>query len=332
MKLIVQIPCLNEAKTLPQTIADIPRDIPGVEEVELLVVDDGSTDGTSGIARALGVEHVVRFTNQKGLAQAFYAGIDASLKLGADIVVNTDADNQYRGVDIPRLIEPILAGKADMVVGDREVGRSEHFTPGRRALQRVGSAVVRRASDTTVPDATSGFRAYNREAALQLTIFTEFTYTLETLIQAGRKQVATVSVPVGTNRPLRSSRLFRSTWDYLWRSAVTILRIYAMYKPLRFFGTVGLVFFAAAAALLGRYAYFYFQGEGEGHVQSVVVGGVSLVIAIQCWLVALLADLIAKNRRIGEDALYRVRHVELDVGRATSDESQELVGQFDRRA
>jgi len=330
VKLIVQIPCLDEARTLPQTVADIPRELDGVDEIELLVVDDGSTDGTAEVARRIGVDHVVRFTSQKGLAQAFYAGLDACLRLGADVIVNTDGDNQYRGEDMGRLIAPILAGEADMVVGDREVRKLQHLSKSRRLLQRLGSAVVRRASGTAIADATSGFRSYNREAALRITIFTDFTYTLETLIQAGRKQIAATSVPVGTNPPARQSRLFSSVWEYVWRSTVSVIRIYAMYKPLRFFGTIGLAFFAVAAVLLGRFGVLYATGNGDGHIQSVVVGGVALVIAIQCWLVALLADLIAKNRTIAEDTLYRVRRVELDV-RKPSERPLEVLDSFDRR-
>lgn len=330
MRLIVQIPCLNEAKTLPQTIRDIPRDIPGVDEVELLVIDDGSSDGTSEVAHRLGVEHVIRFTNHKGLAQAFYAGIDAALKLGADIIVSTDADNQYRGEDIARLIQPILDGSADMVIGDRQVHSLEHVSRTRRQLQRVGSALVRQASDTGIPDATSGFRAYNRQAALQLTIFTEFSYTLETLIQAGRKQIAVTSVPVGTNPPLRPSRLFANTWEYVWRSGITVIRIYAMYKPLRFFGTVGLAFFLAGAALLARFLYFFATGQGEGHLQSVVIGGTCLVIAIQAWFAGVVADLLAKNRRITEDVLYRVRQIELGAA-SSADQVEEFVELLERR-
>lgn len=321
MKLIIQIPCLNEAETLPETLSHIPRELDGIDEIELLVVDDGSTDGTAAIARELGVDHVVRFTNQKGLAQAFYAGLDAALKLGADVIVNTDADGQYRGEDIPLLIAPILAGEADMVVGDRQVHRLDHIPMAKRLLQKLGSAVVGRASDIRIPDAASGFRAYDREAALRLVVFSEFTYTHETLIQAGRKQIAVASVPVETNPPLRPSRLFRSVWEYVWRSTVTIVRIYAMYKPLRFFGTVGLAFFLVGAVLFGRFLYFYVTQDGAGHVQSVVVGGVFVAIGIQAWIAALLADLIAKNRTLMEDTLYRVRHIELDTAQSREPES-----------
>src|SRR5918999_939702 len=235
MKLIIQIPCFDEEQTLPATLADLPREIPGVETVEWLVIDDGSSDRTIEVARAGGVDHVVRLTNNKGLAAAFQAGLDACLKLGADLIVNTDADNQYVGADIPKLVAPILAGNADMVVGDRETDQIQHFSPLKKLLQRWGSAVVRRASDTTVPDTTSGFRAYNREAALQMQVVSKFTYTLETIIQAGKMLVAIDHVPIRTNRVSRESRLFPSIWAYVRRNALSIFRIYALYEPLRVF-------------------------------------------------------------------------------------------------
>src|ERR687894_151016 len=258
MKLIIQIPCLNEEATLPGTLADLPRELPGFDAVEWLVIDDGSTDRTIEVARANGVDHIVRLTNNKGLAQAFQAGLDAALKLGADVVVNTDADNQYHGGDIAKLVEPVLRGDADMVVGDREVMNIEHFSPLKKSLQRLGSWVVRRASETEVPDTTSGFRAYNREAALQLVVVNKFTYTLETIIQAGKQFIAVDHVPVRTNPQTRESRLFPSMWAYVRRNAVAIFRVYTLYEPLR-------VFLAAAAffALFGafwwlRFLYFYF--------------------------------------------------------------------------
>src|SRR5215207_458404 len=230
MKLIIQIPCFNEAPQLPQTLAEIPRSVPGFDEVELLVVDDGSEDDTVQVARAHGVQHVVRLTNNKGLAAAFQAGLDACLKLGADVIVNTDADNQYHGGEIPKLVQPILAGQADMVIGDRETDRLEHFSPLKKRLQRWGSAVVRRASGTQVPDTTSGFRAYNREAALQVQVVSKFTYTLETIIQAGKMLVAVDHVPIRTNEQVRESRLFPSMWAYARRNAVAIFRVYALYE------------------------------------------------------------------------------------------------------
>src|SRR4051794_15870430 len=235
MKLIIQIPCLDEEQTLPGTLADLPREVPGFDTVEWLVIDDGSTDRTVEVARAHGVDHIVRLTNNKGLASGFQAGLDACLKLGADVIVNTDADNQYYGPDIVKLVEPILAGTADMVVGDRQVMTIEHFSPAKKALQRLGSWVVRQASQTTVPDTTSGFRAYNREAALQLQVVSKFTYTLETIIQAGKMTVAIDHVPIRTNPKLRESRLFPSMWTYIRRNGVSIFRIYTMYEPLRVF-------------------------------------------------------------------------------------------------
>src|SRR5918998_1007093 len=257
MKLIIQIPCFNEEEHLPETLAALPREVPGFDTVELLVIDDGSADRTVDVAREHGVHHVVRLTNNKGLAQAFQAGLDASLKLGADAIVNTDADNQYHGGDIPKLLEPILDGRADMVVGDREVENIEHFSPLKVRLQHLGSAVVRRASATTVPDTTSGFRAYNREAALQMQVVSKFTYTLETIIQAGKMLVAVDDVPIRTNSKTRESRLFPSMWAYVRRNAMAIFRVYSMYEPLRVFmiaaGIVGL----AAGIIWARFFYFY---------------------------------------------------------------------------
>src|SRR6478752_2769881 len=246
MKLIIQIPCFNEADQLPQTLADLPRSVDGFDVVEWLVIDDGSTDATIEVARAHGVDHIVRLTNNKGLAAGYQAGLDAALKLGADVIVNTDADNQYFGGDIPKLVEPILAGRADMVVGDRETDSIEHFSPLKKRLQRLGSAVVRRASGTNVPDTTSGFRAYNREAALQMQVISKFTYTLETIIQAGKNLVAVDHVPVRTNPKTRESRLFPSMWSYVRRNGVSIFRVYSTYEPLRVF--------MAAAAIVGLIA------------------------------------------------------------------------------
>src|SRR3954462_805917 len=260
MKLIIQIPCFNEQDQLPATLADLPRDIQGIDEVEWLIIDDGSTDRTVEVARENGVDHVVRLTNNKGLAAGFQAGLDACLKLGADIVVNTDADNQYFGGDIPKLVAPILEGRADMVIGDREVDQLEHFSPLKKRLQRLGSAVVRRASDTHVPDTTSGFRAYNREAALQMAVVSQYTYTVETLIQAGRLLVATEHVPVHTNPETRPSRLFPSSWAYVRRNALAIARVYAHYRPLRVFMTLALILFLAALVPWVRFAVAYLGG------------------------------------------------------------------------
>src|SRR5215212_8827876 len=274
MKLIIQIPCLNEEQTLPGTLADLPRELPGFDAVEWLIIDDGSTDRTVDVARANGVDHVVRLTNNKGLANGFQAGIDAALKLGADVMVNTDADNQYYGPDIAKLVAPIVAGNADMVVGDRQVTTIEHFSPLKKSLQRFGSWVVRQASQTTVPDATSGFRAYNREAALQLQVVSKFTYTLETIIQAGKMTVAVDHVPIRTNAKTRESRLFPSMWSYVRRNGVSIFRIYSMYEPLKVFMSLALVLGVIAFGVWTRFLVAYIQGTGAGHVQSLILGAV----------------------------------------------------------
>ena len=311
MKLIIQIPCYNEAATLPITVAALPKVLPGVDVIEVLVVDDGSTDGTAAVAHAIGVDHVVRFSRNKGLAHAFTAGLDACLKLGADLVVNTDADNQYRGEDIERLIAPILEGSADMVVGERRGAGVAAFPPAKRILQRIGSWVVRQASRTDVPDATSGFRALSRQAALQLNVITDFTYTLETLIQAGNRGLALAHTPVETNAATRPSRLFRGTFEYVARSAVTILRIYAMYQPLRVFATLGAVVAGAGAAIGLRFLFHFLVNGGAGHVQSLILAAVLLIVGFQIVMIGLVADLIAGHRRVSEDILVRVRELEL---------------------
>lgn len=313
MKLIIQIPCYNEAATLPATVAALPKALPGVASIEVLVVDDGSTDGTAAVARACGVAHVVRFARNRGLAQAFVAGLDACLKLGADVVVNTDADAQYRGEDVATLIAPILAGEADMVVGERHGAGVAAFPPAKRLLQRVGSWVVRQASGVPVPDATSGFRAMSRQAALQLNVVSDFTYTLETLIQAGNRGLAIAHAPVATNVVTRPSRLFRSTFEYVRRSAVTIGRIYAMYQPLKVFAALGALVGGAGAAIGLRFVFYFLRDGGAGHVQSLILAAVLLIVGFQIMLIGLVADLIAGNRRISEDILLRVKQLELAV-------------------
>jgi glycosyltransferase involved in cell wall biosynthesis len=314
MKLIIQIPCFNEAEQLPATLSDLPRSVEGVDEVEWLIIDDGSTDSTIDVARANGVDHVVRLTNNKGLAAGFQAGLDACLKLGADIVVNTDADNQYYGGDIPKLVEPILAGRADMVVGDRETDKIEHFSPLKKRLQRLGSAVVRGASGTTVPDTTSGFRAYNREAALQMQVVSKFTYTLETIIQAGKMLVAVDHVPIRTNEKTRESRLFPSMWSYVRRNTVSIFRVYTIYEPLRVFMTAAGIVALPAALIWARFLWFFFNGEGNGHIQSLILASTLMIIAVQLVALGVVADILAANRTLQQRALERIRRVELTLG------------------
>jgi glycosyltransferase involved in cell wall biosynthesis len=318
MKLIVQIPCLNEERTLPGTLADLPRTVPGFDSVEWLVIDDGSSDRTVEVARAHGVDHIVRLTSNRGLAAAFQAGLDACLKLGADVIVNTDADNQYHGGDVEVLVEPIVAGRADMVIGDRETDEIEHFSPLKKWLQRIGSAVVRRASGTDVPDTTSGFRAYNREAALQLQVVSKFTYTLESIIQAGKMLVALDHVPVRTNEQTRPSRLFPSMWSYVRRNGLSIFRIYALYEPLRvFLAAAGLVALVGAVIWV-RFLWFFFSGEGEGHIQSLILGSTLFIVAVQLGALGVLGDILAGSRVLQQRILERVRRVELRVGVAPS--------------
>jgi len=313
-KLIIQIPCLNEAETLPATLADLPRHVPGIDQIEILVVDDGSTDDTVRVAQAGGVHHIVRLRRHKGLAAAFMAGIDAALKLGADFVVNTDGDNQYAGADIPKLLAPLLSGEADIVIGDRNIQALEHLSPSRKRLQWIGSWVVRQVSNTNVPDTTSGFRAYTREAALRMTIVSEFSYTLESIIQAGKKRLAIAHVPVSTNPLTRESRLFGSVWTYVKASAATIVRIYAMYEPLKVFALIGLTVFALGLAISLRFLYYYLTGTGLGHLQSLILSAVLMIVGFQIALIGLLADVTAANRKLIEDLLYRVRTMELETG------------------
>jgi glycosyltransferase involved in cell wall biosynthesis len=315
MKLIIQIPCKDEEEQLPQTLADLPREIPGVDAVEWLVIDDGSTDRTIDVAREHGVDHIVRLTNNKGLAAVFDAGLDACLKLGADVVVNTDADNQYDARDIPKLVEPIVAGRADMVIGDREVAGIEHFSTVKKRLQRLGSAVVRGASGTDVPDTTSGFRAYNREAAISMNVVSKYTYTLETIIQAGKMLVALDHVPIRTNETQRESRLFGSMYEYVRRNSLAIFRVYTMYEPLKVFMTAAALLGVVAFVIWGRFAYFYIaEDEGSGHVQSLILGAVLFIAAVQLAALGILGDVLAGSRVTQQRILERVRRVELQLG------------------
>jgi glycosyltransferase involved in cell wall biosynthesis len=310
-KLIIQIPCLNEAQTLPATLADLPRQIPGIDVIEVLIVDDGSRDGTADVARAHGVQHVVRFRRSKGLAAAFTAGIDACLKHGADLIVNTDADNQYAGGDIPRLIAPLLAGQADMVIGDRNIRDLAHMSWPKKVLQRLGSWAVRQVSNTNVPDTTSGFRAYTREAALRMTIVSDFSYTLESIIQAGKKRMAVAHVEIKTNPHTRPSRLFSNLFSYIKQSSATIVRIYAMYEPLKVFTYLGLTIFGAGFALGLRLVYYYYLDQAGRHVASGIAAAILIIVGFQVLVIGLLADVISGNRKLLEDLLYRVRAMEL---------------------
>lgn len=311
MKMIVQIPCFNEERTLAATVAEVPRKIPGVDQIEILIVDDGSQDDTARVALALGVDHLVRHKHNQGLARAFRSGLDACLQRGADIIVNTDADNQYVGADIPRLIAPILAGEADMVIGDRQPARLAHFSPVKRVLQRLGSGVVRKLAGIDVPDTVSGFRAFSREAAIRLNIVSNFSYTIETVIQAGKRNLKVVSVPIRTNPTSRPSRLFRSIPQFIQHSLMTMVRMYAMYKPLRVFFYLGSVLLIVGILPIIRFLYFYLQGDGAGHLQSLILGGVLVLIGVLAWLIGLVADLISFNRQLLEMTLERVRRLEL---------------------
>ncbi|MCW3039690.1 MAG: glycosyltransferase family 2 protein [Solirubrobacterales bacterium] len=318
MKLIIQIPCFNEEDQLPATLADLPRAVAGFDVVEWLIIDDGSVDRTIEVAREGGVDHIVKLTNNKGLAAGFQAGLDACLKLGADVIVNTDADNQYSALDIPALTVPILAGKADMVVGDRETDNIEHFSPLKKRLQKLGSWVVRQASDTEVPDTTSGFRAYNREAAIQMAVVSKYTYTLETIIQAGKLLVATDHVPIRTNPKTRESRLFPSMGAYVRRNAVAISRIYAQYEPLRVFFALATTLFVLSLIPFTRFVVAYATGEGAGHVQSLIFGAVLFNSAVVLFAIGILGDLLASQRIMSQRIFERVRRIELELNVAPS--------------
>lgn len=307
MKLIIQIPCYNEAATLAIALRHLPRAVEGFDCVEWLIIDDGSGDDTRQVARENGVDHIVGFTKNQGLARAFMFGLDACIARGADVIVNTDADNQYNAADIPKLTAPILSGCADMVIGARPIDGIAHFSPVKKLLQRLGSLVVRLASKTAIPDAPSGFRAISRDAAMKLNVFNEYTYTLETIIQAGKKDMAVLSVPVRVNDDLRPSKLVKSIPSYIKRSIVTIVRIVVVYKPFRFFMSLGVGLFILGLLLGLRYLYFISIGEGEGHVQSVILAGVLMGMGFQTGLIAFIADLLAVNRKLLEEIQYRQR-------------------------
>ena len=310
MKLIIQIPCFNEEETLGITYNDLPRHIDGIDEIEYLIINDGSTDKTVEVARELGFHHIVSFKQNKGLAYGFMAGLDACLHLGADIIVNTDADNQYCGSDIEKLVRPVLDNKADIVIGERPIDQTEHFSLKKKRFQRLGSWVVRIASGTNIPDAPSGFRAYSREAALRLNVINEYTYTLETIIQAGHNKIDLTSVPIRTNAELRPSRLFSSMWRYIKRSSTVIIRSFVMYRPLRFFMFLGGLLFLPGFMLGVRYLVYMFAGNSGGHVQSLILAAILILMGVQSFVVGLLSDIIAANRKLLEDVQYRVRKIE----------------------
>ncbi len=310
MKLVIQIPCLNEEKSLPETLAALPRHIEGIDDIKWLVIDDGSTDETSQVAREHGVHQVVRFTKKKGLARVFQTGLDTALSMGADIIVNTDADGQYKGEDIPRLVKPILEGKADIVIGNRDIENVRQFSFIKKRLQRIGSWVVRQLTGSTIQDATTGFRAYNREAALRINIISEYTYTLESIIQAEHKNLAIANITVSTNDVHRPSRLFRSIPEYIKRSILTIIRVYSMFNPVRLFATIGTGFSFLGFLLGCRFVYYFLLGDGEGKIQSLLLASVLIIIGFQVLIIGLVSDLISANRRLIEDILFRIKKAE----------------------
>lgn len=310
LKLIIQVPCYNEAETLGITLKELPRTVDGFDAVECLIIDDGCTDETVEVARSHGVDHILQLTKNQGLARGFMAGLNYALKMGADVIVNTDGDNQYHAGDIPALTRPILEGKADIVIGTRPIDSIQHFSPLKKILQKVGSWAVRVASHTDVPDAPSGFRALSREAAMQINVFNEYTYTLETIIQAGRKNLAITSVPIQVNGNLRPSRLFKSIPHYLRQSIVTIVRIFVVYNPFRFFMAMGGLLFTAGFLVGVRFLFFYFSGNGGGHIQSLVLSSILLGMGFQAGLFAFIVDLLAVNRKLLEETQYKLRKME----------------------
>ena len=325
MKLIIQIPCFNEAETLEVTLNDLPKHIDGIDEIEYLIIDDGSHDNTAEVAKKWGVHYVVRFRRNKGLAKGFMAGLDACLKNGADIIVNTDADNQYCGADIETLVRPILDKKAHIVIGERPIDDTEHFTPLKKKLQHFGSWVVRKASKTTIPDAPSGFRAYSREAAMRINVINDYTYTLETIVQSGREKMAVMSVPIRTNPELRESRLFHSMWGYIKKSMLTIVRTYLMYRPLYFFFMLGSILALVGVGFFVRYFVFFCSGEGGGHLQSLILASTLLIVGFQTIVVGLLGDVISANRKILQDVQYHVRKMDYSRQECEDEKSSYLV-------
>lgn len=322
MKLIIQIPCYNEAETLEIALNDLPKHIEGIDEIEYLIINDGSADNTVQVAKNWGVHYVVNFKRNKGLAKGFMAGLDACLRNGADIIVNTDADNQYCGEDIEKLVRPILEGKSDIVIGERPIDQTEHFSPLKKKLQHFGSWVVRKASKTDIPDAPSGFRAYSREAAMRMNVINEYTYTLETIVQAGRNKMVCTSVPIRTNGELRPSRLFNSMMGYVKKSMLTIIRAFMMYRPLQFFVSLGSILAVVGVAIGVRFIYFLAIGQGNGHTQSLILASMMIILGVMTGIVGLQADIIAGNRKLLEDIQYHVRKLDYDGTKERNDDEE----------
>lgn len=325
MKLIIQIPCYNEAETLEIALNDLPRHIDGIDEIEYLIINDGSKDNTVEVAKRWGVHYIVNFKKNRGLAKGFMAGIDACLRNGADIIVNTDADNQYAGSDIETIVRPILEGKSDIVIGARPIDQTEHFSPLKKKLQHFGSWVVRKASKSDIPDAPSGFRAYSREAAMRLNVTNEYTYTLETIVQAGRERIPMMSVPIHTNAELRPSRLFSSMFGYIKKSMLTIVRTYVMYKPLAFFSLVGSIPFIIGLGIGIRFLILMTLGEASGHVQSLILSSTLLMLGFMTFIVGFLADVVAANRKILEDVQYHIHLIDYRNNGTESDEERRAI-------
>jgi len=322
MKLIIQIPCYNEAQTLEIALNDLPKQIDGIDEIEYLIINDGSQDNTVEVAKNWGVHYVVNFKTNKGLAKGFMAGLDACLRNGADIIVNTDADNQYCGEDIEKLVRPIINGESDIVIGERPIDNTEHFSPLKKRLQHFGSWVVRKASKTDIPDAPSGFRAYSREAAMRMNVINEYTYTLETIVQAGRNKMACTSVPIRTNGELRPSRLFSSMFGYVKKSMLTIVRAFMMYRPLYFFTIIGSILSFIGVAIGIRFIYFFIIDGGRGHTQSLILASMMIILGVMTGIVGLQADIISGNRKLLEDIQYHVRKLDYDGVKKDEDENK----------